>query len=83
MTPDLASTLIGLCDDVVAAARATPVALSRVEMSLPMDFVLHREGGVSTIAMAPPDAAALRGLPRPPGRLAFCLTLEGGADVRD
>jgi hypothetical protein len=83
MTPDLASTLTGLCDDVIAAADAAPVVISRVEMRLPVDFVLRREGGMATIAMAPPDPAALRGLALEPGRFGFSLVLGGGADVRD
>jgi hypothetical protein len=83
MTPDLATTLIRLVDDVIATARATPISVAQVEMHLPMDFVLRREGGTTTVAMAPPDAAALRGLSLAPGRLAFCMTLEGGAHVRD
>lgn len=81
MTPDLASTLTALCDEVIAAANRAPVALSRVDMRLPMEFVLRRQGGGATIAMVPPDPVALRGLSSEPGRFGFSLVFGEAADV--
>jgi hypothetical protein len=82
MTPDLASTLTSLCDEVIAAATGAPVALSQVEMRLPMEFVLRRQGGMTTFAMVPPDPAALRGLALEPGRFGFSLVFGEAAHVR-
>jgi hypothetical protein len=83
MRPDLASTLTGLCEEVIAAADAAPVAVTRVDMFLPMDFVLHRENGTATIISAPPDPVALRGLAVAPGRLRFSLAFGGADHVGD
>lgn len=80
MSQSLAQTLTSLAGGILESARATPVAVQRIEASLPMEFDLLRGAGGPRIAMTPPDAPQARGLALPLGRLSFTLDIGGGSD---
>lgn len=81
MTGRLDETVAGLVGAILDAAAGSPVAPSRVEAVLPMEFALRPGGGDWTLAARPPEAVQDRRFAKPVGRFSFAVELtQGGRD---